>query len=260
MDTILQGLLDRAGVGATMVFDGAGQLVGHRAHAVYDRALCEEVSGTLATAIDSIQLQQEDWESITAQFAGGKLLLRNLAVAGAGRKHVLAVVADATLNASFATLPIRVAASKLKRAIEGRAGSQPVLAAAGGTPTRPSSCASQPLSVSGVRSPPTAAPSPADSRPALASSGLSWSGASSVGSSGVTVAGPASSAFLARCAKELARHVGPISKIYVQEAVGRVSPGAPFSVTLGPQLVEDLAGQIEDAKDQASFRKALQKP
>ena len=39
MDTILQELLDLAGVGAAMVFDGTGHLAGHRGRAVYDRPL-----------------------------------------------------------------------------------------------------------------------------------------------------------------------------------------------------------------------------
>ena len=62
MDAILQGVMDVPGVGAAMVFDGAGQLAGHRGHAVYDRSLCEGVSGTLLKAIETVQLQQEDWE------------------------------------------------------------------------------------------------------------------------------------------------------------------------------------------------------
>jgi hypothetical protein len=243
METILQSILDVAGVSAAVVFDAAGRLVCHRGHSVYDRGLCEQLSGTLVKAVDTIQLQQEDWDSILAQYADGKLLLRNLG-AGGGSAHVLAVIADATLNPSFATVAIRVAANKLRKALEGGSASQPGASAASGS------------------SPPPAAisPAPADSRPVLANTGVSWSKAgSSVGLSRITVADPASGAFLSRCAKELAQHVGPMAKVYVEEAVRRVSPDAPFSLAAAGRLLEDLSGQIEDGDDRAQFRKALAK-
>ncbi len=262
METILQGVMELAGVSVAMVLDGGGRVVAHRGHAVYDRATCEQVGGALTKAIESIQLQQEDWDAISAQFADGKVLMRKLGGAPGGERHVLAVVADATLNASFATVAIRVAANKLRSALSGGAsasqplpsGSQPL----GAAQSRPG--ASGPL--------PTASSSlltPADSRPGLANTGVSWSkapggGSSAAGVSNVTVADPAAAAFLGRCAKELARHVGPIAKVYVQEAVRRVAPDAPFSLALAPALLEDLGGQIEDAKDRAQFRKALEKP
>ena len=245
METILQELLDLAGVGAAMVFDGTGRLAGHRGRAIYDRTLCEQVSGNLVKAVDSIQLQQSDWDSVTAQFADGKLILRNLGSPG-GHAHTLAVVADATLNSSFATVAIRVAANKVRKAIiEGgtaapKPGALPATAPAGA----PSASSSQ---------------LPGESKPALGSSGLSWSKVSSVGFSTIAVADPASSAFLTSCAKKLARHVGPIAKVYVEEAVRRVSPDAPFSASMGGRLVQDLAGQIEDAGDRAQFLASIDK-
>jgi len=173
---------------------------------------------------------------------------------GGGPRHVLAVVADATLNASFATVALRVAANKVKGAIEGGS-SQP---AAGSQPLPPSGSAA------------SSSAHPGDSRPVLANTGLSWTKSSNIGSSvggassssvggssSISVADPASSAFLTRCAKDLARHVGPISKVYVQEAVRRVSPDAPFSLALARQIVDDLSAQIEDPKDRALFRKAV---
>jgi predicted regulator of Ras-like GTPase activity (Roadblock/LC7/MglB family) len=248
MENILQALLDLPGVSATLVFDGAGALVASRGHPVYDRALCEQVSATLVRATDAVQLQQRDWEWITAQFADGKLLLRNLGAARDGRTHVLALVAEAELNASFATAAIRVAATKLKRSLDD--GAAP--AAATAAPREAGA---------GAATPPPAASSsahlPADSRPVLANSGLSWSKISSVGLSRVAIADPAAGAFLTRCAKELARHVGPIAKVYVEEAVRRVSPEAPFALPSSGPLLEDLAGQIEDPDDRARFRRAL---
>jgi predicted regulator of Ras-like GTPase activity (Roadblock/LC7/MglB family) len=253
MDAILQGLMELAGVRATMVLDGTGQVVAHRGHSVYDRGVCEQVGTTVTKAIESIQLQQDDWETITAQFADGRLLVRRVGARADGPRLVLAVVADATLNTSFATVALRVAANKVKGMIEG------------GT-SQPPASGSQPL---GAATASSSILSPSDSRPILANTGLSWSKSSNLGSqaggsggglSGVAVADPASSAFLARCAKELARHVGPIAKVYVQEAARRVSPEAPFSMMASRQLVDDLAGQIEDPKDRAQFRKvALEK-
>jgi hypothetical protein len=253
MDVILQGLLDLAGVNAAMVFDGAGHLTAQRGKAVYDRALCEQVGLTLSRAVDSVQLQHQDWESITAQFADGKLLLRNLGPVGK-ESYVLAVVADGGLNSSFATVAIRVAATKLKKAIENPGGR--TASAAGSSPA---------LSQGGLASsaPPAASSSvhpAAGSRPALASSGLSWSkpAGSSVVFSNVAVADPASAAWLGRCSKELARFVGPMAKLYVEEAVRRISPEAPFSLAAGKALAQELTGHLDDPRDRAKFLQVLE--
>jgi hypothetical protein len=252
METILQGLMDLGGVRATLLLDGGGHLVAHRGQAVYDRAVCEHVGATVVKAIESIQLQQEDWETITAQFADGRILVRRVGAAAA--RHVLAVVADATLNASFATVALRVAANKARSVLEG--GAHP-----GGT--QPPAAGSQPALGAAAAS--SSVLPGSDSRPSLANTGLSWArsgtgsqaGAAGSGAlSGVAAADPASAAFLARCAKELARHVGPMSKVYVQEAVRRVSPEAPFALSAARPLVDDLSGQIEDPNDRAQFRKA----
>lgn len=247
MDTILQAILDVAGVTAALVFDGSGRLVCYRGPAIYDRALCDQLSATLVKAIDTVELQQEDWETISARYADGKLLLRKVDAAGAGR-HILAVVADTTINTSFATVAIRVAANKIKKALTG-GGASSVLSATppAGSPAPP------PLPASSR----PADSRPADSKPVLASSGLSWSQASSVGLSRIAVADPASSAFLSRAAKGLARHVGPMAKVYVEEGVRRVSPDAPFSLASAAKLVEDLATQIEDSEERDTFRKAF---
>src|SRR5512142_1451644 len=158
MEVILQSLMDLGGVTAALVFDSTGQLLGHRGHAVYDQPLCAQVSAALAKALDAVQLQQEDWETVTAQYADGKIVLRK--VVAAQQTNVLAVVADPSLNASFATVALRVAAGKLKRFLEGGPGSSSVVGPSGS-------------SVSGSRpGPGQSQSSPADSRPNLANSGL----------------------------------------------------------------------------------------
>jgi predicted regulator of Ras-like GTPase activity (Roadblock/LC7/MglB family) len=243
MDAILQGLLDLPGVNAALVLDAASHLAGYRGKSIYDRALCEQVGATLGKAIDSIQLQQEDWETVSAQFTDGKLLLRSLGKA-AGGAHVLAVVADSTLNASFATVALRVAANKLRKALEGGPAT-PVPA-----PTAP------PSAGHGAVVPP---PLPASASQAVASStGMSWTKpGSTVALTGITVRDPAAAAFLARCTKALARAVGPMAKVYVQEAVRRLSADATYTMSLEAQLVEDLAGQVEDAAERAQFLTAV---
>jgi predicted regulator of Ras-like GTPase activity (Roadblock/LC7/MglB family) len=323
MQGILQAILDVTGVGAALVFDSSGSLVSHRGHAIYDQALCEQLTSSLLKAIDALQLEQEDWESVSARYADGRLLLRNLGTAGGGT-HVLAVAADATLNLSFATVAIRVAANKLRRALGVVAASVPSAAPppaaasstllagssqfagsssrfggssalpagssqfAGssalpaGSSALPAGSSALPAGSSVLSAGSSALPAgssvmpagssvlpagssvlpassrPADSRPALAgSSSLSWSQTSSIGFSRIAVADPASSTFLSRSAKELARHVGPMAKVYVEEAVRRVSPDAPFSVSLGAKFLDDLAGQIEDNDDRTRFRQAL---
>lgn len=247
MDAILQSILDVAGVSAAMVFDSTGRLLCHRGRAIYDRELCEQLTGVLVKAIDSVQLQQEDWDSISAQYADGKLLLRKLATTKSA-PHTLAIIADANLNASFATVAIRVAANKLCKVLDGGGASSQL-------GSGPLHAAPPPL--------PAAAAAPSDSKPALASSSATWSSSSksssSINLSRVSVADPASAAFLSRTAKELARHVGPMAKVYVEEAVRRVSPDAPFALASAAKLLDDLAGQIEDEDDRTQFRKALAK-
>ncbi len=251
MENVLQGLMELVGARATMVLDGTGRVVAHLGHAVYDRGLCGQIGGTVTKAIETIQLQQEDWETITAQFADGRILLRGVAATANGQRHVLAIVADGTLNASFATVALRVAANKIRSALEG------------GT-SQPPSAGSQALgsAVAKAPPPPTSSSVALDSRPVLANSGLSWSkgpneGSSATGISNVAVADPASAALLQRCTKELARHVGPMAKVYVQEALRRISPDAPFSLQVARQLIDELSGQIEEPEERAQFRKAM---
>jgi hypothetical protein len=259
MDAILQSLTELSGVTAAMIYDGSGQLLGHRGHAVYDRAVCEHVGAALAKALDAVQLQQEDWETLTAHFADGKLVLRR--VNASGRMHVLAVVADGSLNPSFATVAIRVAAGKLRRWVEGGPSSSAAAPSGAAGPSSSQVGGSRPGPAPGPGgSQPLPSPSGSqpfgDSRPNLAGNSWSRPASSSVSLSRVAFADPSSGAFLAACAKELAKHVGPIAKVYVEEAVRRVSPDAPFAMTAAAALVQDLAAQIEDPADQQKFQKA----
>jgi len=244
METVLQGLLELTGVNAALVVDEEGHLLAHRGRAVYDAALCEQVSVTLARVVDSIQLQHPDWESVTAHFGDGKLLLRNLGVVPQAGPCVLAVVADSTLNASFATVAIRVAAHKLKKGGDPAGGRTP--SPTGPPLSWPSSPSSPPpLPVpslpSGVRPPPSAPPRPTPLG----------------GGPGVD---PTAAAFLVRCTRELARQVGPMARIFVDEAQRRVSPGRAFSMAAATALLDDLAGQVEDPQARTAFLSAMRLP
>lgn len=249
MNIALQSVLEVAGVSAAMVFDSTGRLLCHRGSAIFDRGRCEHLGGIVALAIDAVRLQQEDWDSISAQYAGGKLLLRKL-VAGSGAIHTLAVATNTNLNASFAMAAIQVALNELKKALDEGAASQQ-----GSNRLASTSSPAAPL-------PADAISSPNDSRSIPSGSGAGWfsKSSSSIGLSGIAVAAPSSGAFLARAAKELARHVGPKAKLYVEEAVRRVSPDAPFSLAVAHRLIDDLAGRIADADDRAQFCKAVAKP
>ncbi len=252
MDSILKALHELSGVSATLVFDVGGKVVARGGRAAQDPALVEQVAGTLVKAVDSIQLQHADWDAISAQYADGRLLLRNLGFMG-GTSYLLALISDSTLNVSFAAVAMRVAANKLKRALEG-----------GGSAAVPFGAQSMsPSLLRGVNAPATAgAPAlPSEANPVLANSGLSWSrvGSSGIGLSAIAVADSAASNFLTRCSKELARFVGPMAKVFIKEGVRRISPDAPFALSLAPRLVADLSNHISDPSGKTSFTRALSK-
>jgi CelD/BcsL family acetyltransferase involved in cellulose biosynthesis len=90
----------------------------------------------------------------------------------------------------------------------------------------------------------------------LASSGLTWS---RIGTGAVTAADAPSSAYLTTCARELARHVGPMAKIFVEEGVRKVCPDVPFSLAASRALADELSARIEDDGDRQVFLAALQK-
>ena len=230
MEGILQSLHEVEGVQATLVLDSEGLLLAHRAHAVFDQALLQEVGRTVSSAIDSLQLVHEDWEQISAGFADGKLLIRNLNAArqAPGRAAALAVVADARLNPSFAGVAIRVAASRLKNAAV--ATPAPVH-----TPTPLPVVAAAPR-ISSVQS--VVAPV----RPA-----------SSAGD-------PRAVAFLAACANALAGSVGPMARVFVKEAVQGLCGPAPFGREHVLPLIAQLERHIDDPGERAQFRKTMTAP
>jgi predicted regulator of Ras-like GTPase activity (Roadblock/LC7/MglB family) len=225
MDAILRSLHEVEGVQATLVVDGEGHLLAHRAHAVYDQALLQEVGRTVVNAIESLQLVHDDWELVSAGYADGKLLIRNLNASrqAPGQAAALAVVADARLNPSFAGVAIRVAASRLRNA----------------APVPSPTPVSVPVRLVTAPAPVgAAAPAP---RPRTAD----------------PTGDPRAAAFLADCATALAASVGPMAKVFVKEAARSLCGSAPFSREHVLPLIAQLERHIEDPAERAQFRNTM---
>jgi len=262
MKRILENLHTVEGVQGSLVVDGNGHVLAYQAHALYDINLLEQISQAIVSAVDSVRLLHDDWDSLSASFSDGSLVLRNLKPGGeaAGRTVVLGLIADARLNASFAGVALRVATAKLKGLLE-----SPNSASSLGTPQSLSSTlVGVPVaSALGATSPPpTRAVSGAVSVPVsdLASSGLNWSGLGSSGgrsTSEVSVADPESSAFLTACTKALSASVGPMAKVFVKDAVRKLCPDRPFSRAQGDGLIAVLRSHIDDIDESAQFLKKM---
>ena len=175
LEPILQSLRDVEGVQGAMVVDPGAGVVAHRAHAIYDLAVLQQVARSVISTVDSVQLIQDDWDMLTAHFGDGKLLLRSLRVAGSRpRRYVLTVIADSTLNVAFLGVALRVAATKLLSELESG-------------PPMPGSQVSQsgPIPIAtGSTGGHSGRHALADqSRPEIAKTGLSWSGSPPTGTS-----------------------------------------------------------------------------
>ena len=238
MESLLDTLNQLDGVRGVFVASTKGQCLVCRTHHIYDRELLEEVGRQLTTTIESVQLHHQDWETFVATFAEGKLVVRNLG------KAVLALVADTKLNMSFATVALRVTTVKLRDAL--KRGELDV-------------------------NTPRAAPPPAPSiikLAALDSSQITVTSSPSVGSVwtcspvkgvllSVAVADDTCSAFLETCADALARAVGPLSWVFVRDAVRKICGPAPFATKDARRLMAELEKRILDREDRIAFRKTV---
>ncbi len=212
MEQILQGLHDLEGVLGTFLFNNDGQVICHRAQASYDQPLLEQLSSAMAEAIQSVQLEDETWDNITTTYLNGQLMIRNLT------EVKLAIIADQSLNQSFANMAIRVAVKNLQQAI-----AQGALTAQGGA-----SAAQQ--------------------------STLSWP---DDGKSSVPVADEQAADFLSLCSSNLAQSVGPMAKIFIKEAVYNLMVQDPFAMEHAVMLVSALMKHIDSLDDQATFQRAI---
>jgi hypothetical protein len=285
VEPILQSIRELQGVTAVFVFNGTGQVLGYQGVAIYDGETLSDVSKTLVKAVESVQLQMADWDTVTTSFEDGKLILRHLGSGADGTPNVLAVVAEAALNAPFVAVALRVAVQKLKKQLDGsaRPGSTPNLPSAP-PPSQPAFVPPQPLypppqavqpqapgsspalakmTPPQLRSVPQSAPVLSQPPPPqqVSSTGTTWSGfGSGTGSSSIEVVDQAAALYLTKVSRELARYVGPMSKIYVKEAARRVSPSAPFSIQQAKALLEDLGAHLDKPADRVAFVKAVEKP
>jgi predicted regulator of Ras-like GTPase activity (Roadblock/LC7/MglB family) len=282
LEPILQSLREVEGVQGAMVVDDAAAVVGYRAHPIYDDvSVLYQVARSVLTAVESVQLVQDDWDMLTAQFGEGKLLLRSLRTTQA-RRYILTVIADANLNLAFLGVALRVAAQKLVLELESPQASQsgpiPVTFASGSTgrfPAMDSMRAEQPRtgtawgsagSGTGVTGGSSAGSSARSSFAAGSGAsvnsgagtgyGVNPASATSATSADTGVMDAASSTFLSAATKALAASVGPMAKVFVKEAVRRVCGERPFSRADGPAVLAHLASTIDDTDDRAMFQRA----
>ena len=158
-------------------------------------------------------------------------------------RHVLAVIADGSLNIAFLGVALRVAAAKLIAALD--AARSPAALGVSAPVATPSA--------TGGRIP---AAEPLRAEPPRTS--VTWSGGavSSVASAGIEATDAASAAFLSACTTALATSLGPIARIFVRDAVRKVCSDRPFSRSDGPALLAQLSAMIESAQDRAAFQRA----
>ena len=244
LEPILQSLREVDGVQGAMIVDASATVVAHRAHTIYDLPVLQGVARAVIHAVESLQLIEDDWDLMAVHFGDGKLLLRCLRTSGTKpRRHVLAVIADSTLNVAFLGVALRVAATKLVAGLEAS------------PPSSTSSAVPEPIAVGGTGRIALAEAS----RPDRVKTGLGGTGTttgSGASGSDIEVADPASSTFLSACARALAASIGPMAKVFVKEAVRKVCGERPFSCADGPALLARLAAGIDDLDDRAAFQRA----
>ena len=263
MKRILQAIHAVDGVQGSLVVDANGQILAYQAHAIYDGDLIALVGQTIVSTADSVRLLYEDWETLSANFAEGTVIMRSIrpSVEGVSRTVILGIIGDNHLNPSFAGVAMRVAATKLKSRLE-----SPDAADQVGSNPNPmeSNPRAQGLHAGGV-STSMATPPPVPNTPPpraandLASSGVSWSGLGSTAKVGgdLGMADPESTAFLGATTKALSATVGPMAKVYVKESVRRLCGDRLFSRTQWDALIADVGKQIQDPSAAAQFQKTM---
>lgn len=254
LEPILQSLREVEGVQGALIVDRSATVVAQRVHSIYDPAVLQQVARQVGAAVDSVQLLQDDWESLTAHYGDGKLLLRSLRVAGARpQRYVLAVIADTRLNVAFLGVALRVAATKLLAALE--AGAPAAGLQTPSFPGIPQTSQGPQGAQSSMR--------PIEQRADGSRSNLSWSGVGSGSDSGMSsdvgVSDSTSAAYLTACSKALAQAIGPMAKVLVKEAVRKLCGDRPFSRADAPALIAQLAAGIDDADDRKTFERAARK-
>jgi predicted regulator of Ras-like GTPase activity (Roadblock/LC7/MglB family) len=255
LDRILSAVHEVHGVHATLILDDGGQLVAWHAHAMYDEESLNQASRAISKAVETLKLAQDDWELVTTTFADGKVLLRNLGSTTERRGGVLAVIADSRLNAPFACVAIRVAASRIKAALAAPPAPERMPIASG--PTMPVGLGGRPGADTSSGSLASGRSAPPHAEIAISSQTLPGTSSGLGPSPGVMVKDAAASGYLSACMEALLDCVGPLAKLFVREAVQRVCPDRPFAREDGPMLVAELVQHILRPADRAAFQKTL---
>jgi predicted regulator of Ras-like GTPase activity (Roadblock/LC7/MglB family) len=230
IDKSLNNLFELEGVRGIFVIDPRGTVVRARAHAIYDQETLQKAASSVSKALDSLQVQHGEWNAIQTQFSDGKLLLRSL------KQYVLAVIADHTTNVAFANVALNVATKKIGQIIEAR----PLESA-------PAASSPSPMGVASMN----------ESGLSVSSLGMSSGFGMPSGSQPAIQVGDDVKPFIARCAKALAKSVGPLAKVHVKDAVRSLARDGRFArEQIGP-LVKALEGMIDNAEERQEFRDRL---
>ncbi|MBU0552751.1 roadblock/LC7 domain-containing protein [Myxococcota bacterium] len=243
---ILKSLYEVEGVRSAALIRLNGELLGHQSHAIYDNDVIINASKFLVQALESFELQNENWEEFNAEFEDGWVIVRKF------KEAFLVIITEDSIKLNFVSVAIRIAAKKIINALEsGYDGASMAQSA----PSISHNTLSQPQTIQHSQPEPTVSMSAS----ALSSSGLNWSGlgSSQIGQSMISVSNQESSTFLTKCTDQLKKSMGPIARVIVKKAVRRISRGEPFSQKHFDLLINDLTQEIPNKAAQDEFRRIM---
>jgi len=96
------------GVHCVLLFNDSS-VVAREILTLYDESALGKVIGALRHVVGTLSSQGREWERLVANFASGKMYLKNL-----DGKNMLAVIGGMELNATFTNVAVNIAAEKIK--------------------------------------------------------------------------------------------------------------------------------------------------
>jgi predicted regulator of Ras-like GTPase activity (Roadblock/LC7/MglB family) len=266
MKRILQAIHGVDGVQGTLVIDGNGQVLASQAHAIYDDTLIEEFGRAVAGAVDAARLLDEDWDTLSAVFVEGFVILRNLKPGGVAAKRgaILGVIGDSRLSLSFAGVAMRVAALKLKEQLESPAPQVPIPNPIPKESSRPQSVRQTQNSAAIVTHPPksSSGKSGPGSSSRIAVLGLNLDqlrdqcglGSSAKVTNNISDTDAETTAFLEATTTALSGIVGATAQQLFDEAVRKVCPDGPLARHQWEALIVELSARIPDRVQASLFQ------
>lgn len=254
MNKVLKTLYNVDGVRSATLLNSSGEVISHQSHSIYDTEVLNSASRFLIQALESFELQNEEWEEFNAEFEDGWVIVRRF------KKAFLLIVTEDNIKLNFVSVAIRIAAKKINKILDDGLD----LSAGSGLDSSDNnsveishSTLSQAQKV--IPSHKNVPPQSGMSASALSSSGLNWSGlgTSQIGQSMISVSNQDSSTFLTKCTDQLKKSMGPIARVIVKKAVRRISRGEPFSQKHFSLLLEELIQEIPKKSAQDEFRKVM---